>query len=134
MRASDKKTASSEVAWALLMEGVTEARLEAHRLKHLVNRCEKLVQDSSHREHLYQVAGDIIVDMPSRLRALETTLDRTALALAGMGEGFLSARLPLSEKQKVEEATTPAFGGGTQHVSRRVADAWLRRKLRERMG
>lgn len=131
MRAPDKKTASSEVAWALLMEGVTEARLEAHRLKHLMNRCEMLVQDSTHREHLYEVAGDIIEDMPRRLRALETTLDRTALALAGMGEGFLSARLPLSEKQKVEEATTPAFGGGTHHVSRRLAQEWLRQKLRQ---
>jgi len=126
------KKASSEAAWALIMGGVASARLEAHRLKHLVSRCEKLVEHSTHREHLYQVAGDIIVDMPGRLRKLEVALDRTALALSGMGEEFLSARLPLSEKQLVEEATQPGFGGHRhRHSVKTVAREWLLRQLRE---
>jgi hypothetical protein len=125
------KTASSEAAWALLMEGVTSARVETHRLKILINRCEALVKDSTHRDHLYQVAGDIIVDMPVKLQRLETVLDRTALALSGMGEDFLSARLPLHEKNLVEEATSPAAFGGNQPRSsvERVAQEYMRRKV-----
>ncbi len=127
-----KKEASSEAAWALLMEGVVSARLEAHRLKHLVNRCQKLVDQSDKREHLYQVAGDAIVDMPNRLRRLETILDRTALALSGMGEDFLSARLPLSEKQLVEETLQPGFGGSQLRNSiENVSREWMLRKMRE---
>ncbi len=127
-----KKKASSEAAWALLMEGVSAARLEAHRLKHLVSRCQKLVDQSNQREHLYQVAGDAIVDMPNRLQRLETVLDRTALALSGMGEDFLSARLPLSEKQLVEETLQPGFGGSQLRNSvETVAQQWMLRKMRE---
>ncbi len=125
-----KKEASSEAAWALLMEGVASARLEAHRLKHLISRCQKLVDQSDHREHLYQVAGDAIVDMPNRLRRLETILDRTALALSGMGEDFLSARLPLSEKQLVEETLQPGFGGSQLRNSvDNVARQWMLRQM-----
>lgn len=126
-----RKEASSEAAWALLMEGVTAARLETHRLKILVNRSLKVVHDSEKRDHLYQVAGDIILAVPDRLQRLETVLDRTLLALAGMGEGFLSARLPFSEKQLVEEASTPAFGGGASKSSvDSVTKAYFLRKLR----
>ena len=132
MAKNQAKTASSEAAWALLIGGFAEARLEAHRLRILINRCEKLVAESPHREHLYQVAGDIVMDMPNRLSRLEIVLDRTALALAGMGEDFLSARLPLSEKQLVEEATQPAFGGSQQRSSEQwVAREYLLKKMRE---
>ena len=106
------KTASSQAAWALLTEGVASARVEAHRLKHLVNRATKLVEESSHKEHIHQMAGDILQAVPRRLERLEIDLDRTSLALAKMGEKFLEARLPLKDKTEVDEAVTPAFGGG----------------------
>jgi hypothetical protein len=106
------KQASSQAAWALITEGVVAARIEAHRLKHLVNRAMKLVEQSDHTEHLHQVAGDLILAAPRRLEKLELDLDRTSLALAKMGESFLEARLPLHDKTQVEEAVKPAFGGG----------------------
>lgn len=107
------KTASSQAAWALITEGVAAARVEAHRLKHLVNRAMKLVEKSDHKEHLHQVAGDLIQGAPRRLEKLELDLDRTALALTKMGEKFLEARLPLHDKKQVDEAVLPAFGGGS---------------------
>jgi len=109
------KTASSQVAWALITEGVVSARIEAHRLKHLINRALKLVEESDHAEHLHQIAGDLIQAAPQRLEMLEMDLDRSSLALAKMGETFLEARLPLSDKNQVEEAVAPAFGGGGAH-------------------
>lgn len=119
---SDRQ-ASSQAAWALITGGVTAARVDAHRLRHLIARAEKLVEKSAHREHVHQVAGDIIAGLPARLTSLETNLDKTALALSKMGESFLEARLPLSEKIEVEEAVEPAFGGnGSRHSAESVAD------------
>jgi hypothetical protein len=109
------------------MEGVTKARIEAHRIRHLVNRATSLVGSSSEKEHLYQVAGDIIVGLPDRLEKLEVTLDRTGLALSEMGQDFLKSRLPFSEKTLVEEAVEPAFGKGRpmESMSERIASRWL---------
>jgi len=107
------KQASSQAAWALLMGGVAHARVDAHRLKHLINRAIRLVDASEEKEHLYQVAGDIIVGIPKRLGQLEIDLDRTGLALSKMGAEFLSARLSLSDKAMVDEAVEPAFGRST---------------------
>lgn len=124
-----KKTASSEVAWALLAEGVTSARLEAHRLRHLLNRALALVGSSAEKEHLYQVAGDVIVAIPERLQQLDRHLDRTTLALTQMGQTFLEARLPITDKQMVEDAIEPSFGGSRQKESiDRVTRAYLARK------
>lgn len=122
------KISSSQAAWALLTEGVTRARLESHRLDHLISRAQKLVDNSPHKEHLYQIAGDIIVSLPQRLDALKVSLDRTGLALSKMGVDFLESRLPLSEKVLVEEAVQSAFGKANPRHSRlisRVADRYL---------
>lgn len=123
----NQKCASSQVAWALLTEGVTSARVEAHRIQHLTNRAQQLVDASEDKEHIYQVAGDIILALPKRLEQLAITLDRTSLALSKMGEDFLEARLPLSEKTLVDEAVESAFGKGSPHESMvvRVATRYL---------
>lgn len=104
------KQANSQAAWALLTEGVTAARLEAHRLQHLVNRATQLVEQSNQREHLYEVAGDVIVALPKRLDRLIIDLDRTSLALSRMGQDFLESRLSLDDKNLVEESISSAFG------------------------
>jgi hypothetical protein len=120
------KQASSEAAWALLTEGVTSARLEVHRLRHLVKRGLKLVDVSHEREHIHQVAGDLLQAIPKRIHQLEVVLDRTSLALSKMGEDYLTARLPLDEKQLVEDAVEPA-GGFKKSRIQRVAHEWMRR-------
>jgi len=122
------KTASSQAAWALLTEGVTRARIEAHRLEHLIGRGLKMAEQSPEREHIYQVAGDIIVGLPNRLNALKMSLDRTGLALSRMGVDFLESRLPLSEKVLVDEAVQSAFGKAHPRYSdliTKVADRYL---------
>lgn len=121
------RRASSQAAWALLTEGVTRARVETHRIQHLINRAMKLVDTSEEKDHLYQVAGDIILALPTRMEQLAIVLDRTGLALSKMGIEFLDARLPLSDKQMVEEAVSAAFGGKTprKSMTARVADRYM---------
>lgn len=128
---SVKKDASSQAAWALLTEGVTKARVEAHRLQHLLSRATQLVEASEEKEHLYQVAGDIITAAPKRLDQVLLALDRTSLALSKMGIEFLESRLPLGDKTMVAEAVEAAFGGSRSKDSddpiARVATRFLTR-------
>jgi len=122
--------ASSQAAWALLTEGVTAARLEAHRLRHLMTRATTLVDKSEQREHLYQVAGDIVQGIPARLEALERNLDRTSYALSVLGTDHLRDVLPMTDRKVVDDATAHArpFGGGNRPVTsaQRVADRFMR--------
>jgi hypothetical protein len=103
---SDNKTASSQAAWALLTEGVTSARIEGHRIRHLVNRLLAVVNSSSpeDRERLFATFGDVLVALPDRLDQLESVLDKTSYALIKMGDEFMRPRLPLSDRTEVEEA------------------------------
>ncbi len=110
----DKK-ATSEVSWSLLMEGVSAARVETHRLKQLLKRALLLVEHSEQKDHLYQVAGDLIMALPNRIDNLERLLDRTSLGLAHMGDSFLSAKMTQSDKAWVEESLT--FVGATRQAS-----------------
>lgn len=128
------KKASSQAAWALLTEGVTQARVESHRLQQLVERATSLVETSEERDHLYQVAGDLIMGFPQRLDRLILALDRTSLALSRMGQEFLESRLPLADKSMVDEAVQAAFGAA-QHrqssdVVKRIARLYLKGKVR----
>lgn len=120
-----KKTASSSYAsWALITEGVTSARVEAYRLRHLLNRTMELVENSEKKDHLYQVGGDIIMGFPQRLHRLEETLDRTSYALSKMGEAHLRERLPISDRELVEESIeraaplSPAMSRAAKNVAR----------------
>lgn len=103
MRPSRK--ASSQVSWSLLTEGVTQARVEAHRLRLMLDRALALVDTSTAREHLWQVGGDLIQGLPERLTDLERSLDRTSYALVVMGEDFLRGRIPADDRYVVDEAT-----------------------------
>ena len=131
------KEASSQAAWALLAEGVARARVEAHRLQHLMNRAQRLVDGSEEKDHLYQVAGDVIIAMPERLDQVLVALDRTALALSKLGEEFLSSRLPLSDREMVDEAVEAAFGPQSREsdpTAARVADAYAARRASDAEG
>lgn len=64
-----------------------------------------LVETSPEKDHLWQVAGDLIQGFPERLGDLERCLDRTSYALVVMGEDFLRGRIPMDDRYVVDEAT-----------------------------
>lgn len=105
-----RKTASTgtPLAWSLLTEGATNASLEAHRLRQMVNRMLVLVEASEKRDHLYEVAGDIITDFPRHLQHLERHLDRLSYALASVGKKQFRDRIPLTDRYKVDYAMQDA--------------------------
>lgn len=124
----DRKTASSQAAWALLIGAVAESRVEAHRLRHLINRGKKIVdgQDKANKAVIYEQAGDLIDAVPTRLSKLERTLDKLSYALSEMGSDFFESRLSLDDKTEVQEAvkyTSHPFQKSVSRVAGRFLEA-----------
>lgn len=131
----DKHAGQTQVAWALLTEGVAQARLDAHRLRHLLTRALNLVEHSPAKEHFYEVAGDMIMLAPRRMDALETSLDRTSYALSVLGTDHLRERLPIEDRAIVDDAThkaRPFAAPKVNDAARRVAARYTRRAGRGR--
>jgi len=127
----DSKTASSKATWALLTEGAASARLEAHRIHHLMDRVLKLVEKSPEKEHLYEVAGDIIQVAPRRMESLERHLDRLSYTLAIVGSDHLRDLLPISDRAMVDDAIANAgsMAPRLRKSTQRVVDGWLARRV-----
>lgn len=93
------------MSWALLAEACAAARLEVHRLRHLVTRGMDVIEDSEERDHIYQVAGDILMVAPRRMDVLEGHLDRLSYALSVLGAEELRDQVSLSDRALVDDAT-----------------------------
>lgn len=94
----------------------------------MADRVQAMVDDSEARDHLYQVAGDIIQGFPERLSAAERALDRTSYAMTVMGEDFLRGRISLDDRSLVDESLKAApFSGSRDKESapERVAHRYL---------
>lgn len=125
MNSHNPKKASSQVSWSLLMEGVTSARVDLHRLHILLDRAQALVDNSVAKEHLWQVAGDLILGIPAKLESVENSLDRTAYAMTKMGEEFLRGRLPLEDRLRVDEGVKSLPPTEKESIQARVARRFL---------
>jgi len=94
----------------------------------MADRVQAMVDDSEARDHLYQVAGDILQGFPARLSAAERALDRTSYAMTVMGEDFLRGRISLDDREMVDESlkTAPFAGSrGKESAPERVAHRFL---------
>lgn len=98
------KKANSQAGWALITEGICDARVQVHRLRHLLHRLVDLCEDPRYGELLNRLLGDISQAGPKRLDKIEVILDRTSYALAKMGEEHLKGRLPIEDLSAVDEA------------------------------
>ena len=132
---SISRTAGSQAGWALITGGVSAARVEAHRLHQLLLKVLKLVESSPAKEHLYQVAGDLIVNFPKRLEILEEQLDELNYALSLMGKDHLRERLPVSRRNRVDETVegTRSFGAPMlRQTTQRVLERHMARRVARR--
>lgn len=129
------RNAASQAGWALISGGVNAARVEAHRIHQLLNKVLELVEKSPQRAHLYQVAGDYIVNLPQRMDNLESQLDETGYALSCMGKDHLKDRLPLSRRNVVDETVEGARSFGVpmlRQTAERVAQRHMARRVARR--
>jgi len=95
----------------------------------------KLVESSPEKEHLYQVAGDIIVNFPKRLEILEEQLDEINYALSLMGKDHLRERLPITRRNRVDETVegTSSFSAPMlRQTTQRVLERHMARQVARR--
>lgn len=83
-----------------IMEELTDARLRCEQLKKFVERGARLISESPHRDHFYEVAGDILYGLPDALFRLDKALSATALAASRLDYEELKQQL---KPEKVEE-------------------------------
>lgn len=118
------------------MNGIAEARVQAHRLRHMVNRLISMCRDPRYGEILNQLVGDIAQASPHQLDMIETALDRASYAMSIMGEDFLKGRLPLEDLTEVQEATEGSRPFGTSRYRASLDPEklarWFERRVRAR--
>jgi hypothetical protein len=83
-----------------LMEELTDARLRCDQLKRYVDQAMRLVSQSSQRDHVYEVAGNLLYGIPDALMRLDKALSATALAASRLDYEELKQEL---RPEKVEE-------------------------------
>ena len=126
---SSEKRAGSQAGWALIAGGVNTARVDAHRLHQLLLKIQKLVDSSSEKEHIYQVAGDLVFAIPQLCERIELQLDETSYALSLMGKDHLKDRLPVSSRAMVDATVegNAAFNSPMfRETAQRVAARWIK--------
>lgn len=64
-----------------VQEELSDARLRCDELKNFVVRAMDLIHGSSHRDHFYAVAGDIISAAPETVLKLERALGACSMAV-----------------------------------------------------
>jgi hypothetical protein len=96
------------MAWSLLTEAATSARLEANTVRQMVSRLCAVAEASPDKEEVYAGMGDILVNLPQTITTLETTLDALSYTLASLGRKQLRDRLPIDAKFKVDRALADA--------------------------
>jgi len=99
-----------------LMEELTDARLRCDQLKKFVDQAIRLIAGSTHRDHFYEVAGDLIYGLPDALFRLDKALDATALAASRLDYEELKASL---RPEKVEELERVLKDVRIRHLDRR---------------
>jgi hypothetical protein len=99
-----------------LQEELTDARLRCDQLKKLIDRAVRLISQSTHRDHFYEVAGDLLYGVPDTLFRLDKALDATALAASRLDYEELKQQLKPEKVEELEEALKDVR---VRHIDRR---------------
>lgn len=95
---------SDLIHWTTLMQAISTARIEAHRLRKLFDEVASAARDNKEiAEEVYGEIGDTLSALPERLRAVEAPLDRASFVLIHDMESMLRAGLPISDLTMLDE-------------------------------
>ena len=97
-------SSNNATTWSVVSGGVSSARVSLHKAQHLVKRALELVEASDQREHLYQVAGDVIQSLPTMLASIGKDLDKTIYAISVLGKDSLKSQISASDREDVDVA------------------------------
>lgn len=89
-----------------LLKEVSDSLATTHKVKTLLNRAIEIVNASEEKEHIYQVAGDIIINLPKKLDRLENTLTKILYFLNIYMRKDLRTFLSVEDKSEIDEIFT----------------------------
>lgn len=122
MSSSNKKIGSNKEV--LLVSNTSDAILELQSLKELLFRAQELVENSKEKEHLFEVAGDIINEVPESLERLEYLLDKILFTLNVSLKKETSPKISPADKDKIEKAFKKKH---LKDLSKKVAKKYLKK-------
>ena len=102
-----------------LMEELTDARLRAQQLKQYVAAALELVDNSKHKDHIYEEATDLLHGIPDTLFKLDKALDAAAMAAARMDYEETKQGL---KPEKAEELERVLEDARLNYLKRRSSD------------
>ncbi len=104
------KKAMGPPSWDMLGSKVMTARVDAHALRQVLAKAYKALEALSPEEKdvVYKHIGDLISDVPEKLKAIESSLDMLNYALAHYGKTILKDRLSLDQRSEVESSFEPS--------------------------
>jgi hypothetical protein len=108
------KEASGIVVY--LMEELGDARLRCAQLKKYVKDATDMIDKSEHRDHFFEVAGNLIYGIPDALLKLDKALDATALAAARLDYEEIKNGL---RPEKADELETALNDTRLRYLNRR---------------
>jgi len=125
-----KKLANAEAA--IFLKEISSAKVEAQMLRNYLVRAKKLVDKSKEKEHLYEVAGDLILEIPEAIERLEHSLDMILYMTTVSTKKILSPKITLEEKQSLERSFVDTqFEQSVNNLSKKVASRYLRKNEEE---
>lgn len=86
-----------------LMEELTDARLRCDQLKRYVSQAVSLIDKSQHKDHFYEVAGQLLSGIPETLFKLDKALSATALAASRLDYDELKQQLKPEKSSELED-------------------------------
>lgn len=91
-----------------LLEELGDARMRCAQLKLLVAEAQKLVEKSTHRDHLFEVAAHLIHSIPDNLFRLEKALDAAAMSASRLDYEEIKQNLKPEKAEELEQVLSDA--------------------------
>jgi hypothetical protein len=113
MAVGHKKQAGAMV---YLMEELGDARLRCDQLQRYIARAAKLIEKSEHKDHFFEVAGDLVRGIPETVFKLHKSLQAVALAAGRIDYEEIKQDL---RPEKAEELERVLQDVRIRHVQRR---------------
>jgi len=88
----------------VFLSGTSKARLAADKLQEHIDRGMALINDSTHKEHIYAEAGDMITETRSLLQEIQDGLAILSYAAAKLEEKKLRNDVPAHLRDRIDDS------------------------------
>lgn len=101
---SREKYSSHDANLLMLSKELSDTKIKVDKLKRIINHAYALVQKSKEKEHLYEVAGDIIVSAPNLIDQIDRSTSKLLYNVSDIIKDKYSNSLSSDDKFSLEES------------------------------